>query len=158
MRRSPTFSRRATRPISLLSVLYDLLTKIITNQLDFYQPLEQAGFRKEYSTIYLIQEGTEHNVPLHLTFVYYQKAFNSVEDKTERILIKSGFRQGGTISQKLLTLALQDVFKNLTWQKRGINIDGRFLTHLRFPDDIVLVSGDADELELVLLLRELKEA
>lgn len=38
------------RPISLLSILYKLLTKIITNRLsqrlDFYQPIEQAGFRR----------------------------------------------------------------------------------------------------------------
>lgn len=42
------------RPISLLSIFYKLLTKILTNRLtqkfDFYQPVEQAGFRRGYST------------------------------------------------------------------------------------------------------------
>lgn len=40
------------RPINLLSHLYKLFTKIITNRLthklDFYQPVEQAGFRIEF--------------------------------------------------------------------------------------------------------------
>lgn len=37
------------RPVSLLSHLYKFLTKIITirlTKLDFFQPTEQAGFRK----------------------------------------------------------------------------------------------------------------
>src|SRR6201996_633475 len=41
-------------PISLLATLYKLYMKIIakrnTNKLDFYQPIEQAGFRSGYST------------------------------------------------------------------------------------------------------------
>ena len=64
------------RPISLLSVLYKLLPKIIanrlTNKLELYQPIEQAGFRKGYSTIdhiqvvrTLIEKCTEYNIPLH---------------------------------------------------------------------------------------------
>lgn len=78
------------RPISLLSVLYKLLTKIITkrltNKLDQFQPAEQAGFRKGYSTIdhlhtlrTLIEKSTEYNIPLCLAYVDYQKAFDSME-------------------------------------------------------------------------------
>jgi hypothetical protein len=42
------------RPITLLNVMYKLLTKILTNRLttkfDGYQSKEQAGFRKGFST------------------------------------------------------------------------------------------------------------
>lgn len=79
------------RPISLLSILYKLLTKIITNCLnqkfDFYQPIEQASFRKGYSTIdhiqavrTLVEKCTEYNIPLHMGFIDYQKAFDSVKN------------------------------------------------------------------------------
>ncbi|KAH1004197.1 hypothetical protein HUJ04_003986 [Dendroctonus ponderosae] len=115
----------------------------------------------------LIEKCTEHNVPLHLPIIDYQKDFDSVDiwailhstaagkiDSrgipseicmntslstlkpgenvvTERTPIKRGVRQGDATSRKLLILVLQGVFTNLTWQKKGINIHGRFLTHLR---------------------------
>lgn len=47
------------RPISLLSTLYKLFMKIIakriTKKLDFYQPVEQAGFRSGFSTNHHLQ-------------------------------------------------------------------------------------------------------
>ena len=186
------------RPISILSHLYKLLTKIITNRitnkLDFYQPVEQAGFRKQYSTIdhlhtvrTLIEKCTEYNVPLHLAFVDFQKAFDSVETwavieslenaridsrytniikniyenatiqiklddktKTNTIKLKRGVRQGDTISPKLFTLVLEDCFKKLKWDTKGINIDGVHLSHLRFADDIILAAKDPQELNEML--------
>jgi len=78
------------RPISLLSTFYKLLTRIVavrlTNKFDFYQPVEQVGFRRGYSTIdhlqvmhMLIEKAAEYNIPLHLAFIDYQKASDSIE-------------------------------------------------------------------------------
>ncbi|EYC25050.1 hypothetical protein Y032_0012g1670 [Ancylostoma ceylanicum] len=78
------------RPISLLSVLCKLLTKVINrrveNTLDSEQPREQAGFRRNYSTIdhlhavnELIERCSEYQIPLFLAFVDYEKAFDTVE-------------------------------------------------------------------------------
>lgn len=50
--------------------------------------------------------------------------------------------QGDTISPKLFTLILEDILKKLKWQTKAINVDGSFLTHLRFAEDIVLFSSD----------------
>lgn len=192
------------RPISLLSHLYKLLTKIITNRLteklDFYQPVEQAGFRKGFGTMdhiqalrSLIEKGNEYNIPIHLAFIDFHKAFDSIEKwaflgamdqaridsrysniikniyenaslqikidestKTNKIPIKRGVRQGDTISPKLFTLALENVFKKLSWENRGIRIDGSYLSHLRFADDLVLISSDVNELEQ--MLQELDRA
>ncbi|CAH1224416.1 unnamed protein product [Diabrotica balteata] len=130
--------------------------------------------------------------PLHLAFVDYNKAFDSIEfwavldgmnnariDSRYRMLLKyiydnatmqinvaeglttnkirseRGVRQGDTISPKLFTLALEDVFKKLNWEQLGIKIDGRFLSHLRFADDIVLISNNTEE--LIYMLKELKQ-
>jgi len=78
------------RPISLLSTLYKLFMKIIakrnTRKLDFYQPVEQAGFRSGYSTNdhlqvmrSLIEKCNEYKIGFALAFIDYEKAFDSVE-------------------------------------------------------------------------------
>lgn len=78
------------RPISLLSHVYKLFTRVIVNRLknklDSYQPREQAGFRSGYSTCdhlqavkTLIEKCHEYQKPIMVTFVDYEKAFDSVE-------------------------------------------------------------------------------
>ncbi|WKY12022.1 hypothetical protein Q1695_003521 [Nippostrongylus brasiliensis] len=78
------------RPISLLSVVYKIFTRILLNRmeriLDDNQPVEQAGFRKNFSCMdqiqtvaQLIERSREYHTPLVLVFVDYRKAFDSVE-------------------------------------------------------------------------------
>lgn len=78
------------RPISLLSQTYKLFMRIITNRLtsklDSYQPVEQAGFRKGYSTAdhlltvrTLIEKANEYHLDLYIGFIDYEKAFDSIE-------------------------------------------------------------------------------
>lgn len=181
------------RPISLLSHIYKLLTKIINNRLvrklDEYQSQEQAGFRKNYSTRdhlltmkIIIEKSNEYGFPLHLAFIDYRKAFDSIEhwaiynslansridhryiqlikqlneeatatyilhEKSKPVPIKRGVRQGDTLSPKLFTLALEDIFKKMNWTEKGINVNGERLTNLRYADDIVLISQSREELE-----------
>ena len=72
------------------------------------------------------------------------------------IPIGKGVRQGDTLSPKLFTAALQWIMKSLEWDERGIRVDGRFLSNLRFADDIVLFSRSTAEAET--MLKELNEA
>ncbi|KAK6764292.1 hypothetical protein RB195_024566 [Necator americanus] len=194
---------RNYRPICLLSVLYKVFTKIILTRisrtLDESQPQEQAGFRQGFSCLDHIQTVSrvievcrEYRLPLVLTFVDYEKAFDrkretnailsalvdqgvdasyvrtlaNCDDRcTTRIQlfhrpltipIGKGVRQGDTISPKLFTAALQWIMKSLSWEERGIRVDGRFLSNLRFADDIVLFSSSTNEAET--MLSELNEA
>jgi hypothetical protein len=192
------------RPISLLSVLYKLLTSILTtrlnNKFELYQPKEQAGFRKGYSTTdhlqvihSLIEKSAEYNIPIHLAMIDYKKAFDSLETwaivramnrarvdsrytdliksiyenatlhvkiaedmETEPINVHRGIRQGDSISPKLFTLALEDMFKDLNWEDKGILIDGEHINHLRYADDLVLITTCAPELQI--MLDEVNEA
>ncbi|KAK6736027.1 hypothetical protein RB195_018981 [Necator americanus] len=72
------------------------------------------------------------------------------------IPIGKGVRQSDTISPKLFVAALQWIMKLLPWEERGIRVDGRSLSNLRFADDIVLFSSSTNEAET--MLNELNEA
>lgn len=185
------------RPITLLSHVYKLFSKVLTNRLasrfDAFQPPEQAGFRKGYSTIdhihtvrQVIQKSEEYNQPLCLAFVDYEKAFETIETwavlkslkrcqanwryvevlrdlyktatmsvqiqnyQTRPIQLLRGVRQGDVISPKLFTNALEGVFKTLQWDGMGINVNGEYLSHLRFADDIVIMAESLQDLQKML--------
>lgn len=67
--------------MALLSHIYKLLTKMITNRFskkfDKYQPGEQAKFRRDYSAIDRLL--TTKILSLQLALVDYKKAFDSIE-------------------------------------------------------------------------------
>ena len=191
------------RPISLMSNLYKIFTKILTNRLakliDENQTPEQAGFRTGYSTVdhlhtinQVIEKAQEFNLHIYIAFIDYRKAFDSVEHESvldalktigihskyirliakiymncstkvrtetegETFRMKKGVRQGDPISPKLFTCTLESIFRKLRWDKkrRGININGKRLTNLKFADDIVIFSNSATELQE--MLNELNE-
>ena len=64
--------------------------------------------------------------------------------------LNRGVRQGDTISPKLFTACLEEVFKKLNWSKFGIQIGDKNLTNLRFANDIILLSKSPEELQLMI--------
>jgi hypothetical protein len=189
------------RPISLMSNIYKVFSKVIlgriTKVLEENQPVEQAGFRKNYATIdhihvikQIIEKFHEYNKHYYIAFVDYNKAFDSLKHseiwkslneqgvphkyiriimqlykhntakiKLERIgeefEIKKGVRQGDPLSPKIFTAVLETVFRRLNWEEHGLNINGTKLNHLRFADDLILLTDDPAELQS--MLTELEE-
>jgi hypothetical protein len=45
---------------------------------------------------------------------------------------------------------MEDMFKTLNWKGRGININGEYISHLRFADDIVIMAETLQDLQLML--------
>ncbi|KAK6757103.1 hypothetical protein RB195_015120 [Necator americanus] len=114
----------------------------------------------------LIEVSREYKMPLCLTFIDLKKAFDSVETeavvealdnqgvptqyiKVLRELYK-GVRQGDTISPKIFTATLENAMRKLEWDDMGVKIDGRQLHHLRFADDIVLITPSISQAERML--------
>ncbi|XP_072943439.1 uncharacterized protein [Epargyreus clarus] len=187
------------RPIALLSHVYKVFSRVIYNRiarrLDDFQPPEQAGFRKGFSTMdhihtlrQVVQKSEEYNLPLCVAYVDYEKAFDSIKTwavleslqrcqidyryievlkcmykaasmtirlhdrSTNPIQVQRGVRQGDVLSPKLFTAALEDVFKLMEWKGfvNIINIDGEYITHLRFVDDIVIMAESLEDLNTML--------
>lgn len=184
------------RPISLLPSLYKLFSCIIEKKIkesiEKFQSIEQAGFRRGFSTIdhihaleMTIDKYQEFNRPLYAVFIDYQKAFDTLlhpiiweallsqgveldyiqvlkniyDNNTSRVKlettgplieIKRGVRQGDPISPTIFIAVLESVFRNLSWKKVGININGRYLSHFRFADDIVLLSENTNQLQMMI--------
>lgn len=63
---------------------------------------------------------------------------------------RRGVHHGDIISPKLLTLALENILKEVQWERKCINIDGTFLHHLFLADDVLLISGGINELKSIL--------
>ncbi|XGW34846.1 hypothetical protein V3C99_018690 [Haemonchus contortus] len=66
------------------------------------------------------------------------------------INVKRGVRQGDTISPQLFSAALENIMRHLEWQTLGVKVDGGFLHHLRFADDIVLITPNIEQAERML--------
>ncbi|KAE9412726.1 hypothetical protein Angca_007906, partial [Angiostrongylus cantonensis] len=64
--------------------------------------------------------------------------------------VKRGVRQGDTISPNLFTATLQNVMRTLEGNNMRVKFDGRQVHHLRFADDIVLITPDITQAERVL--------
>ena len=96
----------------------------------------------------LSKQGVEHKYISILSQIYNQ---NYAKIKTERegepFPLERGVKQGDPISPKLFTAVLEDIFRNLKWAKRGVNINGSKISDLRFADDIILFANTARELQ-----------
>ncbi|EYC43821.1 hypothetical protein Y032_0480g2243 [Ancylostoma ceylanicum] len=64
--------------------------------------------------------------------------------------VRRGVRQGDTVSPKLFTTTLEDVMRRLEWVNMGVRVDGRLPHHLRFADDIVLITPRISQAERML--------
>ena len=70
--------------------------------------------------------------------IYKEKKAKSKLHKTSDTVsvfsISKAVRQGNTISPKLFNAIVQEIFKKLNCNKKGIRIVGEFVNHLRFLD------------------------
>ena len=51
------------------------------------------------------------------------------------------------MSSNLFNAVLQEAFNELDWEDKGIKIDGKRLSNLRFADDIFLIGESREEVE-----------
>ncbi len=136
------------------------LNQILEKTEEFQKPLCMAfiDYEKAFDSLKtsemlkaLRKQGIDE-VYIELIENIYAKATATIKLQTNSdiIPIEKGIRQGDSISPKLFTATLQEIFKSIKWQHEGILIRDERLTNLRFADDIIIFSESADELEEML--------
>ena len=124
------------------------LNQVKEKQQEYNKPLHFAfvDYEKAFDSVEtqailssLKNQGVEPTYIALLADIYFNCTSRvQLHKESKPINIKQGVRQGDTISPKLFTSCLEDIFRSLNWEKRGININGEYLNHLTFADDIVI--------------------
>ena len=70
--------------------------------------------------------------------------------ESNKINTRRGVRHGDTVPPRLFMAALQSIFRRLTWETRGLKIDGEYLCHFHFADDILVCAKTPHELQQML--------
>jgi hypothetical protein len=155
-----------------------VITNRVARRLDEFQPSEQAGLHHIHTVRQIIQKIEEYNQPLCLVFVDYEKAFVSVEvwfvleslqrcqvirpnrlaihpsdDMPVRISHRArpsteSANKAGTIASRIETRGRH--LPKTVYECNAININGEYISHLRFADDIVIVAETLQDLQLML--------
>lgn len=138
------------------------LSQIIEKHKEFQLPLYIGliDFKKAFDSIThpsIWQALCNQDIPkcyIQVIKKIYEKSTARVKtDKMGRkIQINRGVRQGDPMSPKLFLAVLEEIFKNLKWKerKKGIKIEGKYLSNLRFADDLVILANSATELRILL--------
>lgn len=95
----------------------------------------------------LTEQGIEYEY-IDLIKAIYTNSMTRVrmETKGPSFQVERGVKQGDPLSPKIFIAVLESIFGALEWRNMGININGTLLTHLRFADDIVLLSESSEQL------------
>ena len=136
---------------------YKVLNEVMerANEYELTLCLGLINFEKDFNSVSLaaVVESLENqsieNAYIKLLRNIYSTATSVVKlhQESEKFKVGKGIRQGGSISPKLFSAALEEVFQNLNWDEVGIKINGEYLNHLRFADDIILFASNAEELQ-----------
>jgi hypothetical protein len=142
------------------------VTQLIEKTNEYQQPLcigfidfEKAFDSVKHDCVFnaLNKQGVEAQYIQILRKLYTEaKAVIRIEEESKPFDIERGVRQGDPISPKLFTALLEDMFMKLDWEKKGIAINGKYLSHLKFADDIVVFANKLDDLEE--MINELTDA
>ena len=103
--------------------------------IDMFDALRATEIQRAYITI-LEDIYTDATAKVHID-----------NDISKTVRIERGVRQGDTLSPKIFTAAMEEIFKKADLQDQGINIDGEWLTDLRFADDVALTTRSVKDME-----------
>lgn len=125
--------REYNRPLYVAFIDYSKAFDSISH-CSIWNALQQSNINSKYINI--------------LKYIYTKSTSRiKLENRGDEINIERGVRQGDPLSPKLFIAVLENIFQKLDWKNRGVYINGHYLNHLRFADDIVVIAETAKDLE-----------
>lgn len=125
--------REFNRPLYLAFIDYSKAFDSISH-CSIWNALQCSNIKQKYINI--------------LKFIYANSTSKvKLENRGEVISIERGVRQGDPLSPKLFIAVLENIFRKLDWSNKGVLINGCYINHLRFADDIVIISETFKDLE-----------
>ncbi len=143
--------------IDHLFTLNQLIEKTVEHQMELHMAFIDC--EKAFDSLkheFLINTLRSQGAPARLTALIHDMYTNlKARIITERpgryFPVNRGVKQGDPLSPMLFNAALQEIFKKLHWESKGISINGKFLNNLRFADDVALIAKKREELEIMIL-------
>uniref|UniRef100_A0A914XQI0 Reverse transcriptase domain-containing protein n=1 Tax=Plectus sambesii TaxID=2011161 RepID=A0A914XQI0_9BILA len=138
--------------IDHIHAVNELIEKTTEYNLPLFMVLvdyEKAFDSVENTSIWqaLKRQNVPSNIITILKSIYRtSKSTIHIGDASASVKVQRGVRQGDTISPRLFTACLREALNSLNWQNKGINIDGCYLSHLAFADDVVIISHSYSQL------------
>ncbi|GBP27535.1 Retrovirus-related Pol polyprotein from type-2 retrotransposable element R2DM; Endonuclease [Eumeta japonica] len=136
------------------------LELIIEKYQEFQRPLYVAfiDYQKAFDTV------SHHSIWKSLEAQNVEKSYIDVirkvyEKCTSRVKLETtgptfpverGVRQGDPLSPRIFIAILETALGDLDWSKKGLYIKGKYLSHLRFADDLVLFSESSSQLQVMI--------
>ena len=144
-----------------LQVVNQLIEKSSEYQITLY--LAFIDFKKAFDSlkqVFLYKSLKHQNIPTDiidlLKSLYANNTARIIMDRPGPYFkIQRGVKQGDPLSPILFNSALEEIFRELSWEQYGINVNGSKLNNLRFADDVVLIAKSCGELET--MLHDLKQ-
>lgn len=145
--------RKGFSTIDQIQTVNQIIEK--ANEYNFSLYLCFLDFRKAFDGIIhseifkaLRSIGIEDKYIKIITELYKEMtAYIMTEKEGQSFDVERGVRQGDPLSPILFVLVLEMVFWRLGWEEVGIEINGKWLSNLRFADDIVLFAKGIEQLE-----------
>ncbi len=145
--------RKDRSTIDQIFIINQIIEKTHEYNLPVYMMF--VDFRKAFDTVdhtflweALRNQGINWKYIKVIKIMYEQaEAYVKMDQKGDNFKVERGVRQGDPLSPNLFNAILEEIFRKLEWEGRGLRINGEYLNNLRFADDVVLIGRSREEIE-----------